>query len=527
MGYTALYRKWRPLTFSDVRGQDAVVQTLQHQVASGQTGHAYLFCGTRGTGKTSVAKILARAVNCESPRDGEPCNECPSCRGILAGAAMNVVEIDAASNNGVSNVRDIVEEVQYPPADGRFRVYIIDEAHMLTPEAENALLKTLEEPPSYVIFILATTEVHKILPTVLSRCQRYDFKRISPETLQGRLSQLAEAEGISAEDKALSYIAKKADGSMRDAISLFDQCAAFFYKKTLTYDGVLEVLGDVDYEVHHRLFDAAVHGDTAGCIRLLDRMVMEGRELSQLTSDFVWYLRCLLVVKTTGSADEELLNMTASDLAALRIMANEAEEGTLMRYIRVFSELQNRMRYASDKRVLLEVAFIRLSRPEMERDIDSLADRVAQLEKRLEEGNFVSSGAPAAAPAAPAREAVVKHLPKMQMDEFDTVRGSWKTILSAMSQYSYQVAVRRARLEPVEEGVLQLVYANARDALIGGREELLSDLSAATAAVIGKSVSYRARSAVQDEAPVRYVLKEEAEKTFRGIPIGEDEEDEA
>lgn len=226
MSYTALYRKWRPTAFDEVKGQDHIVTTLRNQMLSGRIGHAYLFCGTRGTGKTSIAKIFARAVNCEHPINGSPCNQCPSCRSILENSSMNVVEIDAASNNGVENIREIREQVQYPPTDGKYRVYIIDEVHMLSIGAFNALLKTLEEPPSYVIFILATTEVHKIPITILSRCQRYDFKRISLDTIAGRLKELTDAEQIEIEDKALRYVAKAADGSMRDALSLLDQCAA-------------------------------------------------------------------------------------------------------------------------------------------------------------------------------------------------------------------------------------------------------------------------------------------------------------
>ena len=229
MSYTALYRKFRPQEFEDVKGQEHIVTALKNQIMLGRTGHAYLFCGTRGTGKTTIAKIFAKAVNCSNPVDGSPCGECESCKAIAAGTSMNVIEMDAASNNGVEDVRTIIDEVQYSPVDGKYKVYIIDEAHMMTGSAFNALLKTIEEPPEYVKFILATTEVHKIPITILSRCQRYDFRRINIDTISSRMRHLADVENLQVEDKALRYIARVADGSMRDALSLLDQCIAFHY----------------------------------------------------------------------------------------------------------------------------------------------------------------------------------------------------------------------------------------------------------------------------------------------------------
>ena len=269
MSYTALYRKFRPSTFDQVKGQDHIVQTLKNQINANRIGHAYLFCGTRGTGKTSVAKIFAKAVNCEHPVDGSPCNECETCRGITNGSAMNVIEIDAASNNGVDNIRQIRDEIQYSPSSGKYTVYIIDEVHMLSIGAFNALLKTLEEPPAYVIFILATTEPHKIPITILSRCQRYDFKRISIDTIAARLSELMEKESIEVEDKAIRYVAKAADGSMRDALSLLDQCIAFYLGQKLTYDNVLDVLGAVDNEIFSRLTRSVIDSDVKKSLIIL------------------------------------------------------------------------------------------------------------------------------------------------------------------------------------------------------------------------------------------------------------------
>ena len=273
MSYTALYRKFRPSTFDQVKGQDHIVQTLKNQINANRIGHAYLFCGTRGTGKTSVAKIFAKAVNCEHPVDGSPCNECETCRGITNGSAMNVIEIDAASNNGVDNIRQIRDEIQYSPSSGKYTVYIIDEVHMLSIGAFNALLKTLEEPPAYVIFILATTEPHKIPITILSRCQRYDFKRISIDTIAARLSELMEKESIEVEDKAIRYVAKAADGSMRDALSLLDQCIAFYLGQKLTYDNVLDVLGAVDNEIFSRLTRSVIDSDVTTSLNILDEIM--------------------------------------------------------------------------------------------------------------------------------------------------------------------------------------------------------------------------------------------------------------
>ena len=362
MSYTALYRKFRPNTFEDVKGQDHIVTTLKNQIQADRIGHAFLFCGTRGTGKTTVAKILARAVNCEHPVNGSPCNECAACKGILSGTSMNVIEIDAASNNGVDNIREIREEVAYRPTQGKYKVYIIDEVHMLSAGAFNALLKTLEEPPSYVIFILATTEAHKIPVTILSRCQRYDFHRISIDTITERLKELMEKEQVDAEERALRYVAKAGDGSMRDSLSLLDQCIAFYLGEKLTYDRVLDVLGTVDHEVFSRLLRQVLAGNVSGCIHILEELLTGGKELGQFVSDFTWYLRNLLLVKTSEHA-EEVLDVSTENLQALLEESEMIESDTLMRYIRVFSELSSQLRYATQKRVMVEIALIKLCRP--------------------------------------------------------------------------------------------------------------------------------------------------------------------
>ena len=306
MSYVALYRKFRPAEFSEVKGQEHIVTTLQNQIKANRIGHAYLFCGTRGTGKTSIAKIFAKAVNCESPVDGSPCGECATCKSIAAGTSMNVIEIDAASNNGVDNIREIRENVAYSPTEGKYKVYIIDEVHMLSIGAFNALLKTLEEPPEYVIFILATTEAHKIPITILSRCQRYDFKRITAETICARLSELMDKESVEVEEKALRYIAKAADGSMRDALRLLDQCIAFYLGKKLTYDNVLEVLGALDTDVYSSLLRKIIKKDIPAVMGDVESIVMQGRELSQFVTEFIQYLRNLLFVQSADHLEDFL-----------------------------------------------------------------------------------------------------------------------------------------------------------------------------------------------------------------------------
>lgn len=500
MSYTALYRKWRPTSFEDVKGQDHIVQTLKNQITSERIGHAYLFCGTRGTGKTSIAKIFARAVNCEHPIDGSPCNECAACKNIMTGSSLNVMEIDAASNNGVENIREIREQVQYPPTEGNYKVYIIDEVHMLSTGAFNALLKTLEEPPSYVIFILATTEVHKIPITVLSRCQRYDFKRITIGTLADRLRELSQAEQIEVEDRALTYIAKAADGSMRDALSLLDQCVAFHYGERLTYDQVLEVLGAVDTTIFSQMFRAVREEKTKDCIYKLEELVIQGRELTQFVNDFIWYMRNLLVLKTTDDA-EEILDMSADNRKMLEEDAGFADEETLMRYIRIFSELSNQLRYASQKRVLVELAFIKLTKPAMEHNLDSIVERLSKIEDQLEEGvpvnpsmmgqipAAVSATAAEAVPATPPEQVV---LPKAQLEDLQLIRKEWGKIIRELGGV-IRSSFRDTIVEPSGDSCLCVVFGSNDNYEIGRRPTALGELERYVESVYGKAIYFKAR----------------------------------
>lgn len=488
MSYTALYRKFRPTEFEDVKGQDHIVTTLKNQIKAERIGHAYLFCGTRGTGKTTIAKIFAKAVNCEHPVDGSPCGECPTCRSIAAGTSMNVIEIDAASNNGVDNIREIREEVAYSPTEGKYKVYIIDEVHMLSIGAFNALLKTLEEPPAYVIFILATTEAHKIPITILSRCQRYDFHRISIDTIAGRLQELMDTEQIEVEERAIRYVAKAGDGSMRDALSLLDQCIAFYLGQTLTYDKVLEVLGAVDTEVFSTLLRSILENKVEDAISLLEKIVIQGRELGQFVTDFIWYLRNLLLLKS-GAGMEDVLDMSSDNLALLQEEAEMIEAEDLLRYIRIFSDLANQIKYSSQKRILIEVALIKLCRPQMENHQDALLGRIEQLEKKI--ANGVVAAAPTAVVQNKATEqeaqATLAELPKAIPEEVQMVVANWSAVLQGMSGLIRNY-LKSSILSLGADGSLMIVFDDEIGYGMANRPEHIEELKRQIAERFGKQV---------------------------------------
>lgn len=463
MAYTALYRKFRPDTFDEVKGQTAIVTTLRNQVRNSRMSHAYLFCGTRGTGKTTIAKILAKASNCEAPENGNPCGKCAMCQSIAAGTSMNVIEIDAASNNGVDNIREIVEEVRYSPTEGRYKVYIIDEVHMLSPGAFNALLKTLEEPPSYVIFILATTEVHKLPITILSRCQRYDFSRITVEEITERLTDLIGREGVSAEEKALRYIARAADGAMRDALSLLDRCIAFYPGETLTYDNVLDILGTVDIEVFGRLIRAVRMGDVADAMKVLEETVMRGRDLGQFITDFTWYLRNLLLARSVEQP-EEFLDISSEQMPEFLAEAAKNEPEVLVRYIGICSDLINRIRYAGDKRVMIEVTLIRMCRPESENDYNSLIDRIRHLEEQIANGVFVSqtdfAGELSKTVEASKDKVPAAELPRALKEDIREVAENWQNIVNEAGKRSMPMRCLLVNARPsVDESGSKLILA--------------------------------------------------------------------
>lgn len=387
MATQALYRTWRPQFFSDMVGQEPIVTTLKNQIATGRVAHAYLFCGSRGTGKTTSAKIFARAVNCENPRDGEPCGECAACRALADENCLDVVEIDAASNNGVDEIRDLRDKIKYPPQQGKYRVYIIDEVHMLSAGAFNALLKTLEEPPRHALFILATTEPQKLPATVLSRCQRYDFRRIPAQVIATRLRVVCEGEKVEVSDEALMDIARSAEGGMRDALSLMDMC--------LSYGGgsvddalVREVLGASDRAFLFRFSDALLRGDAAEAVRGVDELMRGGREPQVFARDLTGHLRALLLAQTCGSELADLLEITAEDAARYQEQAKGVSRERLLWLLDQFLGVEADMKWASRPRVALEVAAVRACLPEKTASWDALASRVDLMEKKLENGEF-------------------------------------------------------------------------------------------------------------------------------------------
>lgn len=497
MSYTALYRKFRPGEFDEVKGQEHIITTLQNQIQTDRIGHAYLFCGTRGTGKTTVAKILAKAVNCRNPVHGNPCNECEICRKINRRTSMNVIEIDAASNNGVANVRDIIDEVQYSPAEGRYKVYIIDEVHMLSTGAFNALLKTLEEPPSYVIFILATTEPHKIPITIHSRCQRYDFRRISIDTIAARLREVTDREQVQVEEKALRYIAKTADGSMRDALSFLDQCIAFYLGQELTYERVLQVLGAVDTVVYSKMFRYVVSQNVVGCIELVNEMMMAGRDLNQFISEFIWYLRGLMLVDASEQGNE-LLDVSQEQKLQMQEEAEMIDIEMLIRYIHILSDLSNQIRYASQKRVLVEITLIKLCRPQMDsvQDMTTISARISAIEKQLEEGVVVAGSMPSAQENVPKAEPdKPKILPKALPEDMEEVIRRWNEILSVYGQPGENM-LSQAKKVVSEQGSLLLQFTDklSEDFFLQNDKQELQCLQQIIQNLLGKELVIETRT---------------------------------
>lgn len=390
--YRVLYRKWRPQTFEEVYGQPHITATLKNELVSGRVAHAYLFTGSRGTGKTTCAKILSKAVNCLSPHDGDPCNECEICRGIDNGSVLDVIEIDAASNNGVDNIRDLRDEANFTPVKAKYRVYIIDEVHMLSTGAFNALLKILEEPPEHVIFILATTEVHKLPATILSRCQRFDFKRITPEDICARLQYVAEHENITLDEDAAALIAKVADGALRDALSLLDRCCAV--DEHITSEVVTKSAGLAGRDYLMRLSECIIKKDCASALGIINELHMNSCDMERLCSEFMFHLRDLMIVKTVKNADSILI-ATDDELKSLKALAEKLPLEELLYDLNIIEDTFSQIKRSSNKRIPLEMAFVKLCSESLDSENDALLRRISALEAKLASGNFTAAPAPA------------------------------------------------------------------------------------------------------------------------------------
>ncbi len=519
MAYTAMYRKFRPDSFEEVKGQEPIVTTLRNQIAHERIGHAYLFCGTRGTGKTSVAKLFAKAINCEHPANGNPCNACSVCKAIAGGSSMNVIEIDAASNNGVENIREIVEAVRYSPTEGNYKVYIIDEVHMLSTGAFNALLKTLEEPPEYVVFILATTEVHKIPITILSRCQRYDFKRIELDTISARLQELCSRENIKTDAAAMDYVARLAEGSMRDALSLLERCVSFYFEQEITYARVLEVLGAVDIEVFARMLRRIRQGNVPESIHVLEEVIATGRELNRFVVDLTWYARNLLLAQG-GQDMASVLDISAEQMELLMHEAKVFETNQLMRYIEVLCELTNQLRFSTQKRVVIEMALIRLCRPQTDTDNSGILDRIRLLEEEV--AGLKKNGVAAAAAPMAVEEPEPVDLPKALSEDIQVVAGDWKALTRQFPQPGRTV-LEACRPSVTENDHLLLVFDNATDYTLMNTEGKKYEIQKLIARVTGKDVQVEMKLLEEDESIRKYVDITVLNQRLKNIIIEETE----
>jgi DNA polymerase-3 subunit gamma/tau len=475
LAYTALYREWRPKTFDEVVGQSHVTTTLKNQIKNNRIAHAYLLCGTRGTGKTSTAKIFAKAVNCINSQDGEPCNECEMCKKITAGLAIDVSEMDAASHNKVDDIRDLIEEVKYPPREGKHKVYIMDEAHMLTQGAVNAFLKTLEEPPEKVIFILATTDPQKLPITILSRCQRFDFKRIKSDDVFERLVKITKEQENFADNKSLQLIARMSDGAMRDALSILDQAISMGNGK-VDYEQVINMLGLVTNENLLRLTDNIIDRNVEVSMRIIDEIVYGGKDINLFIKDMIHHMRNLMMVKISQKP-EEVLDMSEENIELIKEQSAKIRIEEIMRCIRIFQESEEQAKWSSQSRIYLELAVIKMCKVEYDTSKEVLLSRINKLETMIKEGNIqIKSTNVEKAKDKSAinniKPSILKNKDKRE-DELaveinadsrltvEDVKKSWKDILEVFKVRRLMViyaSLITGRIESCNNGVVEIKY---------------------------------------------------------------------
>ena len=531
MAYQALYRRWRPTTFSQVLGQTAAVKALRNQIEAGRIAHAYLFCGCRGTGKTTMAKLMSRAINCQNPTDGDPCGECQVCRAIMSETTMDVVELDAASNNSVDNVRELLEQVRYPAQLGRYKVYIIDEVHMLSTAAFNALLKTLEEPPEHVVFILATTEPQKLPATILSRVQRYDFGRI-PTALMVERMQLALSEmGMAAEEEALQMVARAAEGAMRDAFSILDMCVAGAEAGSITAAQVRDVLGTTDKDFLFAYADVLAAYDAGGVMRKVDELMRSGREPQVFLREMASHVRALLTVKAVESDAASILDVTDEDEKRYRKQAEQFSDARLLRILDDFVKAEGELRFASTPRIGLESASLRACQKNAGESSEALMERIGELESqltqlraKLDSGAYTVAAAPQEgaakksekAAAAPAESVPVAPQEKPIPGDAKAV---WKAFLDLLSKNEPPLLglVRNERFLGEENDVyrVQISYAKKDFSYVklnqpARKERLTQMLSEAAGKPVGLEIVLEGEAA----APVRNTAAESAQEAL-------------
>ena len=503
--YQALYRKYRPQTFDDVSGQMAVTQTLKTQLQSGRMSHAYLFTGSRGTGKTSCAKILAKAVNCLNPENGNPCNCCAACRSIDDGSCMDVLEIDAASNNGVDNIRDLRDDAVYSPSQVKMRVYIVDEVHMLSISAFNALLKIIEEPPAHLLFILATTELHKVPATILSRCQRFSFRRISQEDIAARLQYVAYQENIDLDDSAARVLARLADGGMRDGLSLLDQCASATVGE-LNAERVYQCLGIAGEQKCAEMMGYIASRDTKNAMALFNRLYSEGKDLGAMLDEMVCLARDILIIKTAGNAGIPMLSGVAGDGEVVEL-SKRLSTGELTRMMTLLQSTMQGFTRSASRRVDAELCILELCQPELSLDPKALNARITRIEDHLRSGNIILAAAPGTAPAAKAASEEEEDRPPMPDDEDappeqtenvpadETPMGFWQELVNAVRKElkppasGFFVATPNAPVTGVVVGnQLELRTGNTFIAQTLGRPEILEIVSRKASALMNRKI---------------------------------------
>ena len=500
--YQALYRKYRPQTFDDVVGQNAVTQTLKTQIVSGKLSHAYLFTGCHGTGKTTCAKILAKAVNCLNPENGNPCNRCKACRAIDEGTCMDVLEIDAASNNGVDNVRDLRDDAVYSPSQVKKRVYIVDEVHMLSTSAFNALLKIIEEPPEHLLFILATTELHKVPATILSRCQRFSFRRIGQEDIAAQLQFVAYQENIDLDNSAARVLARLADGAMRDALSLLDQCASAVSGE-LTAERVYASLGIAGERRCAELLDKIARQDTAGAMQLFNRLYTEGKDLSAMLDELASLVRDILILKTAPEAGITMLSGVAED-GETKALAARISGGELIRMMELLQKTLNLFTRSVSRRTDAELCILEMSQPELSQDLSSMNARLTRVEEQLKTGAFVlpQKAAPVVkekpeSESAPAEEINISQPepePQQEVNE-ELPMGFWQDLAAAVRKELYPPVSGFFTATPngpmdveVTGGVLTLRCRDSFTAEIVGKEDILQVVSRKASVLLGRPV---------------------------------------